>query len=99
MNTSEYKETESHKSDIQDLDFIQQVLEEGIANYVITQSENLWDTDNDRIYRALTFNRGMRYCKVVITPECFIKATADKAPSSLIVEISNILMCCLYDMK
>jgi len=99
MNTSEYKETESHKIDIEWLDFIQQAIEDEISNYVITEAENLWDTDEDRIYRALTFNRGMRYCKVVITPECFIKATVNKAPSSLITDICNILICCLYDMK
>lgn len=99
MNTSECKETESHKVDIECLDFIQQAIEDEISNYAITEAENLWDTDEDRIYRALTFNRGIRHCRVVITPECFIKATADKAPSSLIVDISNILICCLYDMK
>ena len=88
------QETESHINDISDLDNIQFVFEEEIGNYEIIETENLWDDEDDRIYRAFTFNRGLKKHQIVITPECFIKATTDRTPSSLIVEISNILICC-----
>jgi len=93
------QETESHISDISDLDVIQLVFEDEITNYEITETENLWDDEDDRIYRAFTFNRGVKNYQVVITPECHIKAHTDKMPTSLIVEISNILTCCLYAKK
>ena len=90
------QETESHLIDIEDLDVIQLVFEDEITNYEITETENLWDDEDDRIYRAFTFNRGVKYHQVVISPECFINATTDRTPSSLVVEICNILVCCLY---
>ena len=90
------QETESHLIDIEDLDVIQLVFEDEITNYEITETENLWDDEDDRIYRAFTFNRGVKYHQVVISPEHFIKATTDRTPSSLVVEICNILVCCLY---
>ena len=90
------QETESNKNDISDLDVIQVVFEDEITNYEITKTENLWDYEDDRIYRAFTFNRGVKNYQVVITPECHIKAHTNKMPTSLIVEISNILTRCLY---
>ena len=95
MNTSEAQQT----SDRSDLDVIQLVMEDEIANYELTETENLYDEDNDRVYRAFTFNRGVKHHQIVIHPECFIKATSKKIPSSLVVEISNILVCCLYAKK
>ena len=47
------QEKESHISDISDLDVIQLVFEDEITNYEITETENLWDDEDDRIYRAL----------------------------------------------
>ena len=93
------QETESHRNDISDLDVIQRIFEDEITNYEITTTENLWDNEEDMIYRAFTFNRGIKNHQVVITPECHIKAHTDKIPTSLIVEISNILTCCLYGKK
>ena len=93
------QEAENHINDISDLDAIQLVFEKEIINYEITDTENLWDDEDDRIYRAFTFNRGVRYHQVVISPECFIKATTDRTPSPLVVEIHNILACCLYAKK
>ena len=93
------QETESHSNDIRDLDAIQLVFEDEITNYEITETENLLDDDEDMIYRAFTFNRGVKNHQVVITPECHIKAHTNKIPTSLIVEISNILTCCLYAKK
>ena len=93
------QETESHRNDISDLDVIQRVFEDEITNYEITKTENLWDNVEDMIYRAFTFNRGVKNHQVVITPECHIKAHTDNIPTSLIVEISNILTCCLYEKK
>lgn len=90
------QETENHINDINYLDIIQLAFEDEITNYEITETENLWDDEDDRIYRAFTFNRGVKNYQVVITPEYHIKAHTDKMPTSLIVEISNILVCCLY---
>ena len=99
MNTSDLKEGYRYADDIEHLDIIQLVMENEISNYEITATENLYDEDEERFYRAFTFNRGVKEHQIVIHPECFIKATSKKTPSPLIVEISNALICCLYARK
>ena len=82
--------------DMNDLDAIQLIMEDEISNYEIIETENLYDEDEERIYREFVFNRGVKHHKIVIHPECFIKAASKKTPSSLIVNISNILVCWIY---
>ena len=96
MKSSDVIKTEQHSYDIIDLKIIQKSIRKEIANYELVKSEYLYDDDEDRVYKAFTFNRGINDYEVVIHPDFLIKASTEATPSSLIVEISNLLVCILY---
>tara|TARA_A100001011_G_C13608356_1_gene554963 strand:+ start:214 stop:519 length:306 start_codon:yes stop_codon:yes gene_type:complete len=83
---------ESHLFDIQNLDIIQDILETEIANFAITEVENLHDEENDTILRVFYFERGTKTHFVVLNPSGHIQSYSEKLPTELAVDIMNEMM-------
>ena len=73
------------------LDLIQDCLNEDIAAYEIISSENVYDEDEDNVYRGYTFNRGNEEYKIAISCSCQIKCVSENIPNFLIIDIANSL--------
>ena len=74
------------------LDLIEETLIEDITNYEIIKTENIYDDDEDIVYRAFYFNRGNETYKIAISPSAEIKGCRIDIPSLLILDIANSLI-------
>ena len=83
---------ETHLRDIENLNIIQDILETEIANFAITEVENLHDEDEDTILRVFYFERGLKTHFAVLYPTGHIKSYSGKMPTELAIDIMNGMM-------
>ena len=74
------------------LDLIEEQLNVDITNYEIIKTENIYDEDEDIVYRAFYFNRGNETYQIAIAPNANIKGCRIDIPSLLVLDIANSLI-------
>ena len=74
------------------LDLIEETLIEDITNYEIIKTENIYDDDEDIVYRAFYFNRGNETYQIAISPSAEIKGCRLDIPRLLILDLANSLI-------
>ena len=74
------------------LDLIEETLIEDITNYEIIKTENIYDDEEDIVYRAFYFNRGNENYQIAIAPNANIKGCRIDIPSLLVLDIANSLI-------
>ena len=74
------------------LDLIEETLIEDITNYEIIKTENIYDDDEDIVYRAFYFNRANETYQIAIAPNANIKGCRIDIPSLLVLDIANSLI-------
>ena len=85
--TSEDKET-NRKA----LDAIEVNLEQGISNYSLESSEDIFDVESNEIVRKLDFSQGTRTYSFVLCSNGFIRMMQEKCPGVLLLDIHNCLI-------
>ena len=55
------------------LNLIEKRLNDYVSSWELIESENIYDEDEDTVYRSFTFNRGMENSTFVISPNKEIK--------------------------
>ncbi len=55
------------------LNLIEKRLNDYVSSWELIESENIYDEDEDTVYRSFTFNRGMENTTFVISPTKEIK--------------------------
>ena len=86
------KQREINEDEKNCLELIEEQLTEDITNWEIIKTENLYDEDEDLVYRGFYFNRGNETHEVAISPDAIIKGCKIDIPSLLVVDISNSLI-------
>ncbi len=71
---------------------IEDMLTENIADWSLEECFNLYDDDQDLIYRFFNFSKGMQNCYLVINSEPQIELISKEMDSKLLLHISNILL-------
>ena len=87
-----YKQREIDDNERNCLDLIEEQLTEDITNYEITKTEDIFDDEEDIVYRAFYFNRGTETYQIAISPNAEIKGCRIDIPSLLILDIANSLI-------
>jgi hypothetical protein len=67
-------------------------LEESIASYALQNPENIYDEKSQQVLRLLEFSRGLKTHQIVMAPDGFIRWISKGFPSSLLLEIHNVLL-------
>ena len=93
-----YKQREIDDNEKYCLDLIEEQLNEDITNYEITKTEDIFDDDEDIVYRAFYFNRGNETYQIAIAPNTEIKGCRIDIPSLLVVDIANSLIAILNNI-
>ena len=83
---------EDKEANIEALDRIESKLEDGIANYSIDSSEDLFDIKSDEIIRRLDFSQGTRTYSFVICSNGFLRMMQEKCPVQLLLDIHNCII-------
>ena len=83
---------EDKEANIEALDRIEGKLENGIADYSIESSEDLFDVKSDEIVRKLEFSQGTRTYSFVICSNGFIRMMQEKCPVQLLLDIHNCII-------
>ena len=73
------------------LDLIEQRLNDIVGSFVLIKSENIYDEDEDIVYRSFTFNRGIEEWVFCIAPNKQIKYFESGVPETLCEEILESL--------
>ena len=73
------------------LDLIEQRLNDIVGSFVLIKSENIYDEDEDIVYRSFTFNRGIEEWVFCISPNKQIKYFEYGVPKELIDEVLESL--------
>ena len=73
------------------LDLIEQRLNDIVGSFVLIKSENIYDEDEDIVYRSFTFNRGIEEWIFCISPNKQIKYFEYGVPKELIDEVLESL--------
>ena len=73
------------------LDLIEQRLNDIVGSFVLIKSENIYDEDEDIVYRSFTFNRGIEEWVFCISPHKQIKYFEYGVPQELIDEVLESL--------
>lgn len=73
------------------LNLIEARLSQGIANYAIDGSEDLFDVDSNVIVRKIDFSQGTRTYSFVVCSNGFIRMMQEKCPVQLLLDIHNCL--------
>jgi len=81
-----------HKDQSLALDAMQELLEDGIANFAITKQEDIYHEEHDEVMRAITFERGNKSFYVVIDMYGRIPALQKELPKELMLQIHNIFI-------
>jgi len=79
------------EDNIEALDRIEGKLENGIADYSIESSEDLFDVKSDEIVRKLEFSQGARNYSFVNCGNGFIRMMQEKCPVQLLLDIHNCM--------
>ena len=70
---------------------IEDLILENIADWSLEESFNLYDEDQDLIYRFFNFSKGTTSCFLVINSEPQIELISKEMDNKLLLHISNIL--------
>ena len=79
-----------YSGQIDTLDEMRWALEDRIANYAITHTEDLLDEEEECISMLIVFNQGTTDYRLVFTPTGFIRFFDERMPTSLMVDIHNV---------
>ena len=71
---------------------IEDLILENIADWSLEESFNLYDEDQDLIYRFFNFSKGTTSCFLVINSEPQIELISNDLDNKLLLHISNILV-------
>ena len=71
---------------------IEDLILENIADWSLEESFNLYDEDQDLIYRFFNFSKGTTSCFLVINSEPQIELISNDFDNKLLLHISNILL-------
>ena len=71
---------------------IEDLILENIADWSLEESFNLYDEDQDLIYRFFNFSKGTTSCFLVINSEPQIELISNDFDNKLLLHISNILV-------
>ena len=71
---------------------IEDLILENIADWSLEESFNLYDEDQDLIYRFFNFSKGTTSCFLVINSEPQIELISNDLDNHLLLHISNILV-------
>ena len=71
---------------------IEDLILENIADWSLEESFNLYDEDQDLIYRFFNFSKGTTSCFLVINSEPQIELISNELDNKLLLHISNILL-------
>ena len=83
---------EDKEANIEALDLIESKLENGIADYSMESSEDLFDVKSDEIVRKLDFSQGTRTYSFAICSNGFIRMMQEKCPVQLLLDIHNCII-------
>lgn len=73
------------------LNLVEARLAQGIANYAIDGSEDLFDADSNVIVGKIDFSQGTRTYSFVMCSNGFIRMMQEKCPVQLLLDIHNCL--------
>ena len=73
------------------LDLIEERLEDCVSSFALIKTENIYDEDEDIVYRSFTFNRGMEEWVFCISPKKEIKFFEFGVPDVLVEEIKDAI--------
>ena len=73
------------------LNLVEARLAQGITNYAIDGSEDLFDVDSNEIVRKIDFSQGTRTYSFVVCSNGFIRMMQEKCPVQLLLDIHNCL--------
>ena len=73
------------------LDLIEQRLNDIVGSFVLIKSENIYDEDEDIVYRSFTFNRGIEEWIFCISPNKQIKYFEYGVPQELVDDVLESL--------
>ena len=73
------------------LDLIEQRLDDIVSSFELIKTENIYDENEDIVYRSFTFNRGIEEWVFCIAPNKQIKYFESGVPETLCEEILESL--------
>ena len=73
------------------LSLIEQRLVDTVSSFVLIKTENIYDEDEDIVYRSFTFNRGIEEWVFCISPIKQIKYFEYGVPQELVEEVIESL--------
>tara|TARA_B100000214_G_C23887488_1_gene590166 strand:- start:717 stop:983 length:267 start_codon:yes stop_codon:yes gene_type:complete len=73
------------------LNLIEQRLEDIVSSFVLIRSENIYDEDEDIVYRSFKFNRGIEEWVFCISPNKEIKFFEYGVPQELVDDVLESL--------
>ncbi len=73
------------------LSLIEQRLGDTVSSFVLIKTENIYDEDEDIVYRSFTFNRGIEEWVFCISPNKVIKYFEYGVPQELVEEVVESL--------
>ena len=73
------------------LSLIEQRLNDIVSSFVLIKSENIYDEDEDIVYRSFTFNRGIEEWVFCISPNKQIKYFEYGVPQELVDDVLESL--------
>jgi len=91
-STYDQRNQSDREADLESLNTIEFILEAGISNYALENTEDLFDVDSNEIVRRLDFSQGTRNYSFVICTNGFIRMMQEKCPVELLLDIHNCLM-------
>ena len=73
------------------LDLIEERINDCACSFELVSTENIYDEDEDIVYRSFTFNRGMEEWVFCISPQKEIKFFEFGVPDVLVEDIKNAI--------
>ena len=73
------------------LDLIEERLEDCVSSFALIKTENIYDEDEDIVYRSFTFNRGIEEWVFCISPQKEIKFFEFGVPDVLVEDIKDAI--------
>ena len=73
------------------LDLIEQRLGDIVSSFELIKTENIYDEDEDIVYRSFTFNRGIEEWTFCISPNKQIKYFEYGVPQELVDDVLESL--------
>lgn len=94
MKKTDYDEDSYYKKvekDLAPLILMTMKFEELISDFALMSTEDCWDEEYDQVVRAFFFEQGTSEYIVTLSPDGLVRYTHTKYPSSLSVQIHNVI--------